>query len=673
MFDKEKFSSLVQSIKLGKHLPDAIYLHESTFPELPTPLVQLIEAVSSALKIPREEWNLVKLWKKEFRLSLLSYPDFFENAYPELAQSVSIDLTALRHRLNKYDGSDNPPILHRKETMLSTSHPDIEMMKQVTKEAEQAGLYENTRVIGYKQSWLKLIRQKGYELVDGRLFRASSTEQPEVVGIDRHKTAIARYELSAPMKQAAKHGYLDGNYSIFDYGCGRGDDLRELEAHGIDAIGWDPVFRPDADKASSDLVNLGFVVNVIEDPVERMEAVLGAWELTDKLLIVSVMLANEDYISRFRPYKDGVITSRNTFQKYYSQSEFKGYLERVLDEKPIAVAPGIFYVYKDKLEEQAFLAHRQKRHHKWNQLTTRENISEERMKLLFIQHKPLFDALWKRCLELGRLPTKDEFDEYEALQHAIGSINKAYRVLQQVADISEFEEAAKIRKEDRLVYFALSLFSKRKPYKHIAEPLKRDIKAFFGDYSAAQEQAKELLFSVADTELIEQACNAAYKTLAASFLDESHSLTFHESQLENLPMILRVYVGCAVQLHGELDGVDLIKLHITSGKVTFLSFDNFYERSIPLLKERIKVNLRHQDVDYFEYGDRYIPQPLFHKSRYLNRSDEIYKKQTNFEARLIKLGVLGEDEKHGPNLVEFTQRFKDAGKYIKGYRIYNDN
>lgn len=155
------------------------------------------------------------------------------------------------------------------------------------------------------------------------------------------------------MKNLAKHGYLSGHYSIFDYGCGRGDDLRELEAHGLDALGWDPNFQPDNERVSSSIVNLGFVLNVIEDQDERLEALLGAWDLTEQLLVISVMLANETYIAQFKPYKDGVITSRNTFQKYYAQTEIKTYIERHLQEEAIAVAPGIFYVFKDKLEETA--------------------------------------------------------------------------------------------------------------------------------------------------------------------------------------------------------------------------------------------------------------------------------------------------------------------------------
>ena len=95
------------------------------------------------------------------------------------------------------------------------------------------------------------------------------------------------------MQILARHGYLDGQYSIFDYGCGKGDDLRELEAHGIDAAGWDPNFYPEADIAPAEIVNLGFVLNVIEDREERDETLKTAWSFTERFLVASVMVAGE--------------------------------------------------------------------------------------------------------------------------------------------------------------------------------------------------------------------------------------------------------------------------------------------------------------------------------------------------------------------------------------------
>ncbi|CAH6815199.1 conserved hypothetical protein [Vibrio chagasii] len=668
--NEELFAELVAQIKVGKQLPDAVYLHRDAFAALPNVLTQFIPAVAKAVSLENDNWNLVKLFKKEFRLSLLHYPDFYTDSYPALKQSLNVDLSKLSHKVMSYEGSDNPPILHRKETMILPDSEYFEHFTSLTQEGENAGLYENSRLIGFKRSWENLITRHGYELVDGRLFRSSAISQVEDAGIDRHRTALVRHELSAPMKTLVKHGYLEGSYSIFDYGCGRGDDLRELEAHGLDVLGWDPNFQPDNDKVSSSIVNLGFVLNVIEDQDERLEALLGAWELADKFLVVSVMLANENYIAQFKPYKDGVITSRNTFQKYYAQSEIKTYIERSLQEDAVTVAPGIFYIFKDKLEEQQYLQSKYKRHHKWQQLTSPEPIeAKDKAKLLITQHQDLFNSFWNTCLELGRIPANDEFEHSGKIRELIGSHKKVFNLLQEMFDTQEFEQAEKSRKEDLLLYFAMGLFEKRKPYTQQPEPLKRDIKALFDDYKTAINLAAELLFAIADTDLIQQQCEKAHHQLPASLLNEGHSLILHRDFIDDLPLLLRVYVGAGLQMYGELDEeIDLIKIHITSGKLTLTAYDDF-DKSVPFLVERIKIKMAEQDIDFFDYVNEERRPPLLNKHLYMLTEHENYKKQQSFDKRLAKLIDIDWDKEEILYRAEFEILLSKNNSSIKSHKI----
>lgn len=666
------FKQLVKETSVGKQLPDAIYFHIDAMEAIPEALQGFIPAVAKAVNLPDEQWNLVKLFKNEFRLSLLSYPDFYSDSYPALEQSLNVDLSKLSHKITCYRDSDNPPILHRKETMVLPENPHYQHFISLTQEGEQAGLYDNSRIIGFRRSWLNLIEKKGYELVDGRLFRASAVAEKcdDEIGIDRHRTAIVRHELSGPMKSLAKQGYLEGTYSIFDYGCGRGDDLRELEAHGLDALGWDPVFSPDSDKVKSDIVNLGFVLNVIEDQDERLDALLGAWELADKLLVVSVMLANETYIAQFKPFKDGVITSRNTFQKYYAQSEIKGYLERSLQEDVIAVSPGIFFIFKDKLEEQRYLQSKYQRHHSWQQLTSPQPIeSKDKAKLVITQHRALFDEFWNTCLTLGRIPTNDEFEQSERVRELVGSHKKVFGLLQEMFDTHEFAAAQTARKEDLLLYFAMGLFEKRKPYTQQPESLKRDIKALFEDYRTAVSLATELLFAIADHSLIASQCEKAHSKLSASMLNQGHSLIFHKQFIDELPLALRVYVGAGLQMYGEIDdSVDLIKIHMTSGKLSLMHYDDF-EQSVPFLVERTKIKMADQDIDFFDYVDQKRRPPLLNKHELVSPSDEIYDKQKSFDKRLSKLlGVASAGE-----VILHRQQYEElllaAGKTVNGFRL----
>ena len=58
--------------------------------------------------------------------------------------------------------------------------------------------------------------------------------------IDRHRTAMTRTFLSRPLQQAHADGLLDGDVDLFDYGCGRGDDVRTLTGLGIEALRLGP-------------------------------------------------------------------------------------------------------------------------------------------------------------------------------------------------------------------------------------------------------------------------------------------------------------------------------------------------------------------------------------------------------------------------------------------------
>ena len=335
------------------------------------------------------------------------------------------------------------------------------------------------------------------------------------------------------------------------------------------------------------------------------------------------MIAGDSVISQFTPYKDGVVTSRKTFQKYYAQSEFRSFLETSLGENAIAVGQGIFIIFKDKIEEQFFLLERQHIKRDWQQKTQRELQSREISikKDLIDKHVDLFTDFWETSLELGRIPSNNEFEFSDQIRRVAGSHNKAHQALVTHFGKELFAEAQQKRKEDLLVYFALGLFEKRKPQTLMPESLKRDIKAFYSSYNDALKEARNALFSVGNPILIEEACVKAYEKLKCGEFNEGHDYIFHKDYLGDLPTELRIYVGCATQLYGDLEGIQLIKTHMTSGKVSLMSYKD-WEGDTPYLIERIKIKMRDQDIDFFDYVGEFQPQPLLNKAIYFR--DENY-------------------------------------------------
>jgi DNA phosphorothioation-associated putative methyltransferase len=492
--------------------------------------------------------------------------------------------------------------------------------------------------------------------------------------IQRYRTALCRTGLSAPLQALARHGLLDEQYTYFDYGCGRGDDLKALRENGIIASGWDPHFAPGEPKLSADIVNLGFVVNVVEDFSERVDALRGAFSLARQLLVVSTMLYTGS-LPAGRPFRDGYLTQRNTFQKYFTQPELKEFVETVLDTEVIPVAPGIVFIFAEKEAEQRFLYGRQRSYHALRLLGYRRErqpkvsqVRETRAERLVSEHGGLINALWNRFLELGREPHEDEFRGHSEALQVFGAWSKALRFTQSVKDAEELRVSRTQHQEDLIVYLALQLFTRRKPYRKHDVTIQRDIKSHFGDYQRAQAVAQRYLIDVADSTLLDAACSFASSKGLGHYI-RSDSLQFHTSLIEQLPALLRVYIRCGSVLYGDLDDVDLLKIHVRSSKVTFMKFDNFEGSPLPRMRERIKVTLRSQEMDFFPYGSSYESPFLYYKSRYINEDFPKYAEQLAFDEALADLALFDPDT-YGLPERELQAALKTRRLEIRDYGLY---
>ncbi len=300
---------------------------------------------------------------------------------------------------------------------------------------------------------------------------------------------------------------------------------------------------------------------------------MNTYSLCNQFLSVAVMLG-EQSPDRGRLYQDGVLTSRNTFQKYFSQNEFREYIRCVLDEEPVAVGPGVFFVFKDKDTEQSFLAKRYRNRGSANRLVQRipRQSQAEKQQLFYEEYKALLDSLWLNWIDLGRPPIESDFPETPDILDLFSTWRKALNFLQRFHGGESLKQAFDTRREDLKVYFAMRLFEQKRIYKSLPEDLRRDVKAFFNNYKSAQAEGQSLLFSAGNPELIRVACqNASDK--GYGYLDEEGSLTLHTSLESFFPPVLRVYIGCATQLYGDTSSADLVKIHADTGKLSLMVFD----------------------------------------------------------------------------------------------------
>jgi DNA phosphorothioation-associated putative methyltransferase len=674
----EAYARLVAGLSIGKRLPDAVYLHADALAGATPPLRRLVEAASRFAG--QISWNVIKFNLETPKLSLLWYPRFFDDGFPELSSTTTVDLQTGEVSTRTY-ASETAPILHRKETMLPSDHIAITDAIALTKEAEALGLFEGAREIGHKAAWQARLARVGLRVVGHRL-------EPDVqdgsAEIARHRTALTRYSLSSPVQSLWRHGYLDGALSIFDYGCGRGDDVRALQSLGLTSTGWDPHFAPANEKREADIVNLGFVLNVIEDKRERIEALRGAWGLAKRLLAVSVLIGGRTAFERLRLFRDGVLTARGTFQKYFTPPEFRSYLEEALGREPIAIAPGIAFVFRSDEDEQAFLARRAR-----GRATVAPRISSprpegpaqprapraprpprERAPSKWEAHAELAEDFWNACLAIGRVPEPDEYARFQELRVTLGQPGTVFRAITRRRGEEPFRAAQEARRNDLLVFLALNLFERRRSFRTLPQSVQRDIRTLFGSYQNAQAQAQSLLFSTGKTSAIHEAAAAA---AGLGFLDGDHSLQVHSSLAQVLPSVLRVYLGCAARLYGDVETADLLKLHIQSGKVSIMLYDDFEGKPLPRLIERVKINLRRQEIDFFEYGTApNNEQLLYIKSRFIRPGFPSYDEQVRFDRELSELGIFSFSG-FGPTHEEFTDGLARANATLDGFTIRRSN
>jgi DNA phosphorothioation-associated putative methyltransferase len=166
----EAINNACSSSPVGKITPDALYLHESALGDLP-PLLRVYEGCARVLVGRVEGGNIIKLHRTKPAVSYLSYPEFETVAHPPLCGSLKVDLQKLRVKYLDYAGSENRPILHRKEQFISSTNPSHSKFARSTRQEERKKLFDDPNLIGYERFWQDLIQSRGLRIVGHRLMR----------------------------------------------------------------------------------------------------------------------------------------------------------------------------------------------------------------------------------------------------------------------------------------------------------------------------------------------------------------------------------------------------------------------------------------------------------------------------------------------------------------------
>lgn len=142
------------------------------------------------------------------------------------------------------------------------------------------------------------------------------------------------------MSYLLKNNILSKEDYILDYGCGFGKDITYLKENSFKYVwGYDKYIpnysNRDYQEQLYSQIYCFYVLNTIENNTERIETLQNIYSLlnTNGTAYIAVRSIDEFYKNKSKLYiehKDGIITTRHTFQKYFSRKDIEELIQNSL-------------------------------------------------------------------------------------------------------------------------------------------------------------------------------------------------------------------------------------------------------------------------------------------------------------------------------------------------------
>ncbi|WP_435059394.1 DNA phosphorothioation-associated putative methyltransferase [Streptomyces sp. bgisy060] len=465
---------------------------------------------------------------------------------------------------------------------------------------------------------------------------------------ERRLTAIGRAALSVPARQAFADRQLGSERTILDYGCGRGGDVRSLERLDCRVTGWDPYYRPETKLEQADVVLLTYVLNVIEDPEERRNTLMRAWQLAKTVLITSARLTWEKSKVRGQEFGDGLITSRQTFQHLFGASELRDYVEEVTGTRCVSASPGVVYAFKDDSARLSYLAHRIVPDAEW--LASEDTTSAI---------AAVIDHVERR----GRQPRVEEMPRPVAELLAHLKPNDLKRLVRDSADPEKVSEGAKHTTLNTLLFLAVELFNGRGPFSSLPFSVQLDVRTFFSSYNEACRRSDRLLLKLRDDGYVRGAMNASQVGKVTPT-----ALYVHRRALDRMPTVLRLYEHCASIAAGRPQEWTVAKLKHQGRAVSWLDYPDFDKDPHPRIQSSYMVDLQSLETSHMSYA-KSKNRPLLHrKHEFLAPDDPDVPRYRRLTESELKAGLYA-----NPHLIGtedgWAAELIRCGRELRGHRL----
>lgn len=450
-----------------------------------------------------------------------------------------------------------------------------------------------------------------------------------------------------PARQALLDGVVQAQWSVLDYGSGRGGDVARLTHLGVRALGWDPEHggaRPDS---PHDVVTLTYVINVIEDPAERQAVIRDAWSLAQQCLVVSTRLAWERRQVNGVGFGDGTLTRRNTFQHLFTPAELRQIVEAVTAVRVVSPIPGVVYAFRHDADRLAYLSRRATPDATWHEGTDAQSAVAA-----------VVDFLERR----GRMPMVEETPDalLPLLRHLTGQ--QLARIAQQVAAAELIEEGRKRSVLNTLLLLGVEVFNGRSGLHSLPISVQADIRAFFDSYKEACRRADRLLLKLRDDTYVRNVMSNSVGKMTPT------AIYIHRRAVDHIPVLLKLYEHCGSIAVGRPADWDVAKLSHQGRSVSWLGYPDFDRDPHPRLAWSYSVDMRTLEGSYRSYLES-PNRPLLHrKHEFLHPADPEVPKYRRLTDQEVRAGLYAHPHLIG-NENGWEAALIAAGVSLRGHRL----
>ena len=477
--------------------------------------------------------------------------------------------------------------------------------------------------------------------------------------IERHKAAIRRTTLGRPLRLALEGGLLPAACRIADYGCGHGDDVAFLNKMGFEAKGWDPYHRPAQQLAEADVCYLGFVLNVIEHPNERLDTLRKAWALARDVLVVGALVTVDARgLGGVVPFGDGVVTRIGTFQKYFDQRELENVLRQTLEVEPVALGMGAFALFRDPARATQYMATRVVRR--------AAPLTEAAIQSLLSERREMLQPLVQFFLDRGRWPDDEQAGEFKDVVRGFGGLRRVTATLEASASTLgiDFEGRRSAVRDDLSVVMALARYRCPRGTPPFEGTLRKEVIRQFGTLGAALSAGDDLLRSLGQSGVLRKAAGAAK---VGKRMPEA--LYLHVSALGLLPKELRAYEELARAFVGGVDDANILKLHLDRPAVSYLSYPDFEDDPHPALKRSLVADLQRFRIWGQDFEGMQNPPILHRKEHFVGHEHELRTKFQRLTEQEERFDLYDGSTGSIGNRDQWANRLRVAGVGLAGHRV----